>query len=282
VGPCDLSHNAAVSGGTAADGEATVREFAHPACYDARDPQQRSEGGSIVLSGVLFDLDGTLLDIDLNSFFREYFAALGPVVAEALGGTGHAQRGLDAVLEGTRAMSLPHAGSTNQEAFNARFNELTGANLDLDEYAQAFERFYADVFPSLQGNMKGHEGAREIVVRALELGLKVAIATNPIFPRSAIEERMRWANVADLPVHVVTTYENMHSAKPNPAYFLETAELLGVRPTDALMVGDDRVLDMSAADVGMKTFYVGPGVAPGTDFAGSLVGLADLLPRLAV
>ncbi len=266
----------------APEGQSSAGKLAPLACYDARDPQQRSEGGSIVLSGVLFDLDGTLLDIDLNSFFREYFAALGPVVAEALGRGGDVQSGLDAILGGTRAMSLPHAGSTNQEAFNARFHELTGANLDLDEYAQAFERFYAEVFPSLRGTMEGHEGAREIVICALELGLKVAIATNPIFPRSAIEERMRWAGVAGLPVHVVTSYENMHSAKPSLAYYLETAELLGVKPTEALMVGDDRMLDMSAADVGMKTFYVGSDTAPGTDFAGTLVGLADLLPRLAV
>ena len=231
-----------------------------------------------MLSGVLFDLDGTLLDIDLDSFFREYFAALGPVLAEAIGGD--ARGGLDAVLEGTQAMSLPHPTATNREVFNARFHELTGSDLDLDEYARPLERFYSDVFPSLRGSMGPHDGAREAIQTALGLGLKVAVATNPIFPRSAIEERMRWAGVADLAVHVVTTYENMHSAKPSPAYFVETARMLGVAPAEALMVGDDRMLDMTAADVGMRTFYVGRGVAPGTDFAGTLRDLIGLLPRL--
>ena len=129
--------------------------------------------------------------------------------------------------------------------------------------------------------MRPQDGAREAVQTALELGLKVAIATNPIFPRSAIFERMRWAGIDDLPVHLVTTYEDMHAAKPNLAYFLETAERLGVSPAEALMVGDDRVLDMVAADVGMKTFYVGCGSAPGTDFSGTLNDLVALLPRLA-
>ena len=234
-----------------------------------------------MLGAVLFDLDGTLLDIDLDHFFREYFAALGPVVAEALGTGADVRTGLNAVLNGTEAMSLPHPGRTNREVFNERFSELTGADLDLEEYAVVFERFYADVFPSLRGGMGPRPDARRAVTAALDLGVKVAIATNPIFPRSAIDERMRWADVADLPVHVVTDYETMHAAKPNPAYFLEAARMLGVPPGDSLMVGDDRVLDMAAADVGMRTFYVGRQSRTVCDWAGSLGDLADLLPRLA-
>jgi FMN phosphatase YigB (HAD superfamily) len=233
-----------------------------------------------VLAGVLFDLDGTLLDIDLDSFFREYFAALGPLVAEALGDPADVRAGLDAVLQATEAMTVPHPESTNRHAFNRRFHELTGADLNLDEYARSFERFYDEVFPSLRGAIKPCLGARDAVQRALDLGMKVAVATNPIFPRAAIDERMRWADVADLPVHLVTSYENMHSTKPLPAYFLETASLLGVSPVETLMVGDDRVLDMSAADVGMKTYYVGRGHVRAVDFEGTLDQLTDLLPRL--
>lgn len=249
-------------------------------CYDSRYSSAQVKGRQTVLRGVLFDLDGTLLDIDLAAFFREYFGALGPVVAETLGRGADVHSGLDAVLGGTHAMSLPHPGLTNREAFNARFAELTGHDLDLEEYARVFERFYAETFPSLRGNMQGHANARESVALALDLGLKVAIATNPIFPRSAIEERMRWAGVADLPVDVITSYENMHYAKPHLGYFVETAELLGVPPGEALMVGDDRVLDMAAADVGMKTYYVGSDKPLGIDFTGTLGGLLDLLPRL--
>lgn len=233
-----------------------------------------------MLRGVLFDLDGTLLDISLGAFFREYFAALGPVVAEALGNGEDVLAGLDAVLGATEAMSLPHPDRTNQAVFNERFHELTGADLDLEEYAVVFERFYANVFPSLRGAFGPLPGARRAVETALDLGLRVAIATNPIFPRSAIQERMRWANVHDLPVHVVTSYETMHAAKPHPAYFLETAAMLGVSPFEAVMVGDDRVLDMTASDVGMRTFYVGRDDAPAFDWTGTLDDLTELLPRI--
>jgi FMN phosphatase YigB (HAD superfamily) len=252
-----------------------------PPCYDSQlFERHEKKGGARVLGAVLFDLDGTLLDIDLDTFFREYFAALGPVVAEVLGMGADTRPGIDAVLQGTEAMSLPHPGLTNREAFNARFSELTGADLDLEKYALAFERFYVDVFPTLKGTMGPRPGARGAVRLALDLGLRVAIATNPIFPRSAIDERLRWAGVADLPVHLVTSYENMHASKPQPAYYLEVAKMLGVAPNAALMVGDDSVLDMSAADVGMSTFYVGRGKARTADFAGSLIDLERLLPRL--
>jgi FMN phosphatase YigB (HAD superfamily) len=233
-----------------------------------------------VVSAVLFDLDGTLLDIEINRFFGAYFAALGPVVAAVMGSDTSAEEGVDAVLEGTRAMSAPHPGATNREVFNARFAEITGLDLSLERYSRVFDRFYEKTFPALRGRIEPHPCAREAVQTALDLGMKVAIATNPIFPRAAILERMRWACVDDLPVDVITSYENMHAAKPQATYFAETAELLEVAPTEALMVGDDRFLDMPAADVGMKTFYVGEGIAPGTDWSGSLEDLLSLLPRL--
>jgi FMN phosphatase YigB (HAD superfamily) len=233
-----------------------------------------------VVDAVLFDLDGTLLDIDLDEFFSAYFLALGPVVGATLGGPECAQTGLEAVMEGTRAMGIPHLGRTNRDVFNESFAVRTGVDLSAEKNASALDRFYRETFPQLKGTMGPHTGARAAVQCALELGMKVAIATNPIFPRAAIVERMRWAGVDDLPVHLVTSYESMHAAKPHGAYFAETAELLGVDPRRAVMVGDDRYLDMPAADVGMRTFYVGEGSAPGTDWSGTLEDLAKLLPRL--
>lgn len=233
-----------------------------------------------MLTGVLFDLDGTLLDIHLDDFFRRYFAALGPAIAEILGEDAGADGGLDAVMRGTEAMCRSHPGQTNREEFNAVFRELTGADLACQDNAAILERFYAEAFPMLREAMGPHPGARESVERALDLGLKVAIATNPIFPRAAIEERMRWANVADLPIDLVTSYENMHSAKPHGSYYSEIASMLDIPPSQALMVGDDRVLDMAAADVGMQTYFVGGGTVPVVDYVGTLAQLPDLLTRL--
>lgn len=234
-----------------------------------------------MLAGVLFDLDGTLLDIDIDEFLQRYFQALSPAVAEILGNHDQPDAGLEAVLSGTRAMWAPHPGRTNKDVFEEHFHGLTGVDLALQPAADALARFYADEFPLLRGNLGPVPGARACVSRALDLGLKVAIATNPIFPRAAIVERMRWADVADLPVHVVTSYEDMFATKPVVAYFAQTAEMLGIAPSRALMVGDDRVLDMTASDIGMQTYYVGIDEPPPVDYSGNLFELAELLPRLA-
>ena len=232
-----------------------------------------------MLKAVLFDLDGTLLDIDLGVFLREYFTALGPVVTEVMG-LDDEQAGLAAVLAGTDAMSEPHPGLTNREAFNATFHGLTDADLDLEEFALPFEVFYRNVFPSLRRDFGPKPGASEVLTTCATLGLKVAIATNPIFPRSAIDERMRWAQILDADVQAVTSYENMHATKPHAAYFAETAGMLSVQPAECLMVGDDRSLDMPAADLGMRTFYVGGDRGVPADWSGTLYDLAYLLPKL--
>jgi FMN phosphatase YigB (HAD superfamily) len=238
------------------------------------------KGDVPVIRAVLFDLDGTLLDIEIDVFLSSYFDALGPVVAEVIGNGADAATGLRAVLDVTSAMMLPHPKTTNRDVFNANFHRLTGVNLDLKRFALPFERFYADVFPTLRNGLGPRDGARDAVLIAGFLGMKVAIATNPIFPADAIYERMRWADVSDLPIDLVTTYEIMHSTKPHPSYFSEVALMLGVSPRECLMVGDDRVLDMGAADVGMRTFYVGAPPIPAADFSGDLRDLAKLLPRL--
>ena len=91
---------------------------------------------------------------------------------------------------------------------------------------------------------------------------------------------MDWAGVRDLPVHLVTSYENMHATKPDPGYFAETAALLGVDPHDALMVGDDRQLDLAAADIGMRTFYVGDDPGGGAASGRLAARPGAVLPRL--
>lgn len=94
------------------------------------------------------------------------------------------------------------------------------------------------------------------VEAALNKGFRVALATNPVFPRVAIEERMRWAGIDGLPFDLVSTYEDFHYCKPSRGYYEELLERLEVRADQCVMVGNDMQEDMMAGALGMKTYWV--------------------------
>jgi len=233
-----------------------------------------------VLRAVLFDLDGTLLDIDLNGFLREYFAALGPALS-GIEGAPEARDVVSAVVESTNVMCATHPGQTNREVFHTHFSLLTGLDLDEPHIAERIERFYREQFPLLKRDHGPRSGGIAAVRAARAEGMRTALATNPIFPRAAIYERIRWAGLNQAWFNVVSSYENMHACKPDAAYFAQVAAMLGVDPSECLMVGDDATLDMPAAEVGMRTFYVGAHARHGADWSGSLEDLAALIGRLA-
>lgn len=230
------------------------------------------------MRAILFDLDGTLLDLDLDDFLARYFAAL-EVAASLL--APHATDGaaiMPALHSATRAMMQDHSGATNRDVFFAEFADRTG--IDLKTHWPVFETFYREVFPTLADTARPAPGGRDAVETARSLGLRVVVATNPIFPRVAVDHRIAWAGLADIDFDLVTTYEEMTACKPHPGYYRQIAGLLGVRPDECLMVGDDHVLDLAAADIGMRTYYVGARQGVAADMSGDLATLAGLLPRL--
>ncbi len=234
-----------------------------------------------MFQAVLFDLDGTLLDIDLDDFLRAYFSALGPVIVDIAGGGVSRDEAIQAVIAGTQAMSTDHPKHTNRTLFNQRFLQLTGVDLDEPEALARITRFYSDEFPALQGSHGPRTGGVEAVLAAREAGMTVVLATNPIFPLPAIRERMRWAGLDESWFAAVTSYETSRACKPSPAYYRQIASELGVEPARCLMVGDDAVLDLSSADIGMMTFFVGTGRAPSADWCGELEDVRSLLLTVA-
>ncbi|MCL2504074.1 MAG: HAD family hydrolase [Coriobacteriia bacterium] len=228
---------------------------------------------------VLFDLDGTLLDLDLNAFLREYFGLLGPVVAKLVGST--PEQAVGAVMKATDAMVTAHPGKTNAQAFHSAFRELTGTDLSTGRAAETLVRFYDGAFPSLLGDKRPREGGLDALRAAEAMGAKRVIATNPIFPRTAIDERARWAEVNTAEVDFITSYENSYACKPQIRYFSDIAKAIGMRCEDCLMVGDDPDLDMGAKAAGMATFYVGAGEAKGADYSGDMIDVAQFLQDIA-
>lgn len=203
------------------------------------------------LTTILFDLDGTLLPMDNDAFTKGYFKLL----AGKLAPCGYEPKQLvDAVWAGTAAMVRNDGTRTNEEAFWTKFTGVFGEKALEDK--PLFDAFYAEDFHAAQGFCGFNPQAAIAVHSVKERGLRVALATNPIFPAVATESRIRWAGLEPEDFELYTSYENIGLCKPNPDYYLEITRRLGVQPEQCLMVGNDVTEDMVAETVGMKVFLL--------------------------
>ena len=89
-----------------------------------------------------------------------------------------------------------------------------------------------------------------------EKGIRVILATNPIFPAVATESRIRWAGMEPSDFEFYTTYENINYCKPSLEYYKEILNRLDLRAEECLMVGNDVGDDMVARHLGMQVFLL--------------------------
>lgn len=200
---------------------------------------------------VLFDLDGTLLPMDQDKFVKKYFGLL----AEKLAPKGYdAEELTKALWIGVGAMVKNDGNCTNEEAFWKAFAEVLGEKVNADR--ELIDEFYAKEFQYVQHSCGYSELARKVVSTVKKKGLRVALATNPLFPSVATESRISWAGLKPEEFEVYTTYEECHYCKPNPEYYREVLQRLSVSPEECLMVGNDAHEDMIAEELGMKVFLL--------------------------
>ncbi|MBQ3496539.1 MAG: HAD family hydrolase [Oscillospiraceae bacterium] len=205
------------------------------------------------LKTVLFDLDGTLLPMDQEKFTSVYFSAL----AKKLAPHGYEPDALiKAVWEGTGAMVKNDGSCTNEEAFWRTFCARMGETAR--EKEPVFEDFYKNEFQAAAGVCGFTEEAAKTVALCRTLGLGTVLATNPLFPAIATQSRIRWAGLSPDDFALYTTYETSHFCKPNVDYYREILEKLGCRADECVMVGNDAVEDLAAAELGMRVFLLTP------------------------
>ena len=227
---------------------------------------------------LLFDLDGTLLDTNLETFVPSYFQKLAAhlstrIPPEAL---------VKYLMLGTRAMlSNEDPRFTLSEIFDQNFYPFLGVTKE--ELQTDIEAFYDDVFPSLREVAKPIPGVVELIEWAFAAGHRVVIATSPLFPRKAVDHRLRWAGLPPekYPYPLVSSYEHFHFLKPLPAYFAEVLGRLGWPEGPVVMVGNDVEQDLvPAAALGLATYHA-LDTSSKNDFAATGHGLiSELRPWL--
>ncbi|KUK34803.1 MAG: Haloacid dehalogenase domain protein hydrolase [Caldanaerobacter subterraneus] len=70
-----------------------------------------------------------------------------------------------------------------------------------------FEDFYLNDYKELGKNIKANEYVKKSLEILKEKGYTLVLATNPVFPRIAILERLRWAGLNESYFDFITTYE---------------------------------------------------------------------------
>lgn len=203
------------------------------------------------ITTVLFDLDGTLLPMDQDVFVKEYFGR----IAGKLAPQGYDPKKLvDTIWRGTGAMVKNDGSMSNEEAFWKVAVAVYGDQIVSDK--RFFDEFYEEEFDKIKAVCGCHLAAAQIVHSLKEKGLRVALATNPIFPARATQWRIQWAGLAPGDFELYTTYENSRYCKPNLDYYRDILTELNVKAEECLMVGNDVGEDMVARELGMQVFLL--------------------------
>lgn len=200
---------------------------------------------------IFFDLDCTLLPMDQEKFIYRYFSRL----TDRLAPLGYDRKELQKhIWNGTVAMEKNDGARSNEQVFWEYFSGVYGAKAIEDK--PIFEDFYRVEFQQVKEVCGIDPAARQVVDQLKAEGYPLVLATNPLFPAIATESRIRWAGLDPSDFIYRTTYENSSYCKPNPAYYQEILDKLGLRAEECLMVGNDAEEDMAAEQVGMRVFLL--------------------------
>jgi FMN phosphatase YigB (HAD superfamily) len=225
---------------------------------------------------LLLDLDDTLINTNLDVFVPAYFQALGNQLAARV----PPAIMLRALVSGMNMMNTSEDPTrTLEDMFDSSFYPNLG--IPKDELAEAIDKFYDMVFPTLAGYTRKIEEAASLIEWALSCGYRVAIATDPLFPRKATYHRVRWAGIDPDRVELISTMEHFHFTKTHPAYFAEFLGRLGWPDGPILMVGDNVERDLAPAHrLGLATYLIDGESASSLGFEAGRGKLADLRPWL--
>jgi FMN phosphatase YigB (HAD superfamily) len=204
---------------------------------------------------LLLDLDNTLLENPVQQFVPAYlklFASyISPIVDPKL-----FSKSLMASTD--QMIANDNFQITLRSAFeDSFFKSFKDQRIEL---SKAMDDFYRTLYPTLKPFTHSRDAAIALINNWTSKNSKIVVATNPLFPDFVQFQRLEWANlsISDYPqISFVTSYEKMHFAKPNPAYYMEILALLGWPQEPVCMIGDTYTDDIQPSTIfGINGFFV--------------------------
>lgn len=208
-----------------------------------------------MLKAILFDIDGTLVDSnDLHVLaWDEVFRSAGHEFDRK---TLHDQvgKGADTYVQSL----LPHLPDEEQERLG-------------EEHGRIYKEKYlstARPFPA----------ARDLLQRCKDAGYKVVLASS-----ASGEELQHYLDLLDAEdlVDGYTSADDVGCSKPCPDIFESALQKAGVRPDEALVIGDTPYDIEAASKAGLKTIAVRSGKFPDEALEGAIAVFDDVAELLA-
>lgn len=202
------------------------------------------------MNTILFDLDGTLLSMDAETFEKSYFNEIGKSFSDLMEPMELGKH----IWGATKAMVSSLDERTNEQVFMEDFN--IRVNNRLHEFWDRFDKFYDNEFLRVKSSVKPEEYMIKSIKILKEKGYNVAVVTNPLFPIKAIHHRIKWAGFEPKDFTYITSFEKNHYCKPQIKFYEEVLKDIDKAPDECLMVGNDTVEDLVARNIGIKTYLI--------------------------
>ena len=200
----------------------------------------------------LFDLDGTLLPMDMKKFVDIYVAAfcktLSPVTKI------ESKPLMDSIWASVAAMARNDGDCLNETLFWRTLNAR--CKRDMRIFSDNFDNFYRGEFSVCRAATRLQPLSRITVDYIKQHGGNIIVATNPVFPKSATYTRINWAGLNPNDFSYITTYDNSSACKPNLNYYEEICSVCGIHPEESIMIGNDVREDMAAERLGFDTYLI--------------------------
>lgn len=203
-----------------------------------------------MLNTILFDLDGTLLPMDMDHFMKLYFYNMGVYFK----GWIDPKQLEKNVLKATEVMIKTNDGRTNEEIFMEYFAGLIDG--DIEEYKAHFAKYYETLFENVIDSTHKSDEMIEAVLLLKKKGYNLVVATNPLFPYRANIHRLEWAGMNPEWFSYISSFEDNSYSKLFTGFYEEVLNKIQKQPEECMMVGNDVFYDLNSAKLGIETYLI--------------------------
>ena len=177
----------------------------------------------------------------MNDFFEKKFPGKGKVIVTAVGC-------------GIESMKKNDGKQSNELVYWQAFEQACGYKRA--ELEPLFFEFYRTDYARIGDDYVPDENMKELVHLLEAKGYQLIVATNPLVPQIANQQRVLWSGTGDVNWLEITSFENYSSAKPNVRFYQEICKRFRLEPQECLMVGNSIRDDGAAQELGMEFYLI--------------------------